>query len=196
MASGFKWQKNCIPICDSLLKCNKNDPFLKRTITGNDKWITYNNMKQKKVLWGGAKWATLNHPKRWYASKGDAVHLVLKEHHVLKLSLFWKIKCWIQTYYFPNGLKAAIKKYLELPNQKSVIFHQDNTRPHVYLQTQHKLIQLGCNVLLCPPYSHYFMPLNYYLFQFLQNSLNGKNFNSLDVYKNHLNQFSTQKFWN
>lgn len=50
-------------------------------------------------------------------------------------------------YYSRNGLKAAIEKYLELPNQKSVIFHQDNTKPHVYLQTQQKI---GTPWLQCP----------------------------------------------
>lgn len=37
------------PICisDSLLKRNKNDPFLKRLVTGDEKWIIYNNVKRK-----------------------------------------------------------------------------------------------------------------------------------------------------
>lgn len=29
----------------------KNNPFFKRTFTGNDKWIIYNNMEYK-MLWG------------------------------------------------------------------------------------------------------------------------------------------------
>ncbi|XP_043498852.1 histone-lysine N-methyltransferase SETMAR-like [Polistes fuscatus] len=38
----------CISICDSLLKLNKIDSFLKRLITGDEKWIVYNNVNQKR----------------------------------------------------------------------------------------------------------------------------------------------------
>ena len=43
-----------ISACDSLLKCNKNIPFLKQIVTGNEKWILYNNMEQK------SSWGKLN----------------------------------------------------------------------------------------------------------------------------------------
>ena len=33
--------------CESLLNRNKIDPFLKRTVTGDEKWITYDNVKRK-----------------------------------------------------------------------------------------------------------------------------------------------------
>lgn len=33
-----------ITICDSLLKRKENDPFFKRIITGDGKWIVYNNV--------------------------------------------------------------------------------------------------------------------------------------------------------
>lgn len=35
-------------ICDSLLKHNKSHTFLKTTITGNKKWIVYNNVDLKR----------------------------------------------------------------------------------------------------------------------------------------------------
>ena len=33
-----------ISICDSLLKRNETDPFLKRIITGDEKWVVYDNV--------------------------------------------------------------------------------------------------------------------------------------------------------
>ena len=36
--------------CESLLNCNKIDPFLKRMVTGDEKWVTYENVKRK-LLW-------------------------------------------------------------------------------------------------------------------------------------------------
>jgi len=35
-----------ISICDSLLKRNENNPFLKRIITGDEKWIVYINVEK------------------------------------------------------------------------------------------------------------------------------------------------------
>ena len=37
-----------ISICEPLLKRNEIEPFLKRMITGDEKWITYNNSVQKR----------------------------------------------------------------------------------------------------------------------------------------------------
>jgi len=40
-----------INICDTLLKRNEIDPFLKRVITGDEKWITYDNTRKRKRSW-------------------------------------------------------------------------------------------------------------------------------------------------
>ena len=37
--------------CDFLLKHNENAPFLKQILMGNEKWILYNNVEQKRS-WG------------------------------------------------------------------------------------------------------------------------------------------------
>ena len=37
-----------VDVCDSLLKRQVNDPFLKRIISGDEKWVVYNNLKRKK----------------------------------------------------------------------------------------------------------------------------------------------------
>ena len=64
--------------------------------------------------------------------------------------------------------------------------------------TRQKLSQLGWEVLIHAPYSPDIAPLDFCLFQSLQNSLNGKNFNSLEGCKRHLEYFFAQKdekFW-
>ena len=93
-----------------------------------------------------------------------------------------------------DQLKAALnKKRPELVNRKRIIFHQDDARPHVSLMTRQKLLQLGWEVLIHPPYSPDIAPLDFHLFQSLQNSLNGKIFGSLEDRKRHLEQFFAQK---
>ncbi|XP_026826501.1 histone-lysine N-methyltransferase SETMAR-like [Ooceraea biroi] len=37
-----------ISICDSLLKRNENNPFLKQIVTGDEKWIVYKNVERKR----------------------------------------------------------------------------------------------------------------------------------------------------
>ena len=52
--------------------------------------------------------------------------------------------------------------------------------------------------MIHPPYSPDIAPSDFHLFRSLQNSLNGKNFNSLEDCKRHLEQFFGQKdkeFW-
>ncbi|XP_071036592.1 histone-lysine N-methyltransferase SETMAR-like [Parasteatoda tepidariorum] len=37
-----------VDVSDSLLKRHENDPFLKRVITGDEKWVVYNNVQLKR----------------------------------------------------------------------------------------------------------------------------------------------------
>ena len=55
-----------------------------------------------------------------------------------------------------NKLNTAVKeKRPELVNRKGVIFHHDNVTPHTSLITRQKLLRLGWEVMLHPPYSHH-----------------------------------------
>ena len=42
---------DCVSIYNSLLKCNKNIPFLKQIVMGDEKWILYTDVAWKKS-WG------------------------------------------------------------------------------------------------------------------------------------------------
>lgn len=91
---------------------------------------------------------------------------------------------------FHIKLKRVIDR---LANRKGVVFHQDNARPHVSLMARQKLLWLRWDVLVHPPYSPDLAPSAYHLFRALQNNLNNKIFSSLDVLKNHLDDFFAQK---
>ena len=72
-------------------------------------------------------------------------------------------------------MKAALhRKHPELVNREHITFHQNNARPRVSLMTRQKLLQLGWEVLIHPPYSPDIAPSDFHLFWSLQNSLNGE----------------------
>ena len=93
-----------------------------------------------------------------------------------------------------NKLNAAFnEKRPKLVNCEGVIFQHDNSTPHISLATSQKLLRFGWEVMLHPPYSPDFAPLEYYLFRSLQNSSNGKTFNDDKAVKSHLVHFFADK---
>ncbi|XP_025155718.1 histone-lysine N-methyltransferase SETMAR-like [Harpegnathos saltator] len=65
-------QKNLldrIHACDSLLKCNEIDPFFKRVVTGDEKWVTYENNRRKRL------WSKRGEPVQTIAKPGQEVTL-------------------------------------------------------------------------------------------------------------------------
>ena len=72
--------------------------------------------------------------------------------------------------------KEIKEKWPELATRKGVIFHQDNARPHTPLVIHKKLLELGWEVMLHPPYIPGLAPSNYYLFRSLRKHLDGKTF--------------------
>ena len=146
------------------------------------------------------KWATTNHtkaslhPKKmmyiWWHWKVVLYYELLPENQMINSNKYCSQL---------DQLKAALdKKCLKWINRPRIIFHQGNARLHVSLMPRQKLLQLGWEVLIHPPYSPDIAPSDFHLFRSLQNSLNGKSFNSLEDCRRHLDQFFAQKdkkFW-
>ena len=182
-----------------LKKHNENDPFLKRLITGDEKWVVY-NIKRKR------SWSRPREPAQTTSKAGIHQKKVL-------LSVWWDYKGIVYFELLPPNrminsvvyieqltkLNNAVKeKRPELTNRKGVVFHHDNVRPHISLVTRQKLLELGWDVLSHPPSIHPDLaPSDYFLFRSLQISLNGKNFNNDDDIKSYLIQFlnKNQKFY-
>ncbi|XP_011154625.2 histone-lysine N-methyltransferase SETMAR-like [Harpegnathos saltator] len=188
-----------ISICESLLKRNKIEPFLKRLITNDEKWITYGNnvrkkswSKQGKAPQSVAKPTRLHAltPKKvilcvWWDWKGIVHHELLPPGRKIDSDLYCRQLARLQL--------AIQKKRPELISKMGVVYHADNARPHTSLTTRQKLRELGWEVLMHPPYSPDLTPSDYHLFPSLQNSLNGVKLVSKEACKNHVAQFFDQK---
>ena len=93
-----------------------------------------------------------------------------------------------------DQMKALLdRKHPELVNRKHRIFHQDKARPRVSLTTRQKLSQPGWEVLSHPPCSPDTAPSVSHLFRSSQNSVNGRNLNSLEDCRDTWNSFLLKK---
>jgi len=93
------------------------------------------------------------------------------------------------------GLKRAIaeKRPEYATRHESIIFHHDNTRPHVSVPVKNYLENSGWDVLAYPTYSPDLAPSNYYLFRSMQSALTGIRFTSEQAIKNWLDSFLVSK---
>ena len=64
------------------------------------------------------------------------------------------------------------------------------------MTTTQILLKLGWEVLIEPLFSLHIAPLDFHLFWSLQNFLSGKNFNSLEDVKKHLEEFFVKNIKN
>ncbi|GFW80326.1 histone-lysine N-methyltransferase SETMAR [Trichonephila clavipes] len=155
-----------VNVCDLLLKRQGNDPFLKRIITGEEKWVVYNNVKCKR------SWS-----KKINRLKAFQKSILIKERScyllggISKESVFFRFYRTIQPSLSSDGHKlndSPKKNRPELIRRKGVVFHQDNARPNVSLVTHQKIFQLEWDTLPHPSYSSDLAPSDYYLFRSLQ----------------------------
>ena len=131
-----------------LLKRTEMEPFLKRIITGDEKWVKYENIKRKR------SWSKADDPPQTISKPGLTKNKVL-------LSVWWDWKGIVHYELLQSGetinsvlycaqldrLNEAIQKERpELAHRKGVVFHHDNARPHTSLMTQNKLTELGWEV--------------------------------------------------
>ena len=187
-----------------LKKRNENDPFLKRLITGDEKWVIYNNIKRKRS-WSRPREpaqttskAGIHQKKFCYQFSGITKELsILNSYHPTERSILLSNDTLLSNW-TTNEKTMQLKKSGPNWQIEKVLYSIITMQGHTSLVTRQKLLELGWDFLPHPPYSPDLAPSDYFLFRSLQNSLNDKNFNNDDDIKSYLIQFfanKNQKFY-
>ncbi|GFV35923.1 mariner Mos1 transposase [Trichonephila clavipes] len=154
-----------ICIGEALDERNEIDPFLKRMVTGDEKWVTYVNIVQNR------SWS-----KRSEASQTVAKPRIMAWKILLCIWWDWKGIIYYDLLPFDQTLNSDLysqqldhlKLAIDLKRPESAnrrgVFHQDNARLHTSVVTLQKLWELGWEVLMHPPYSPDLAPSDYHFF--------------------------------
>lgn len=186
---------NRVSICNSLRIRQQKESFLDRIVTGDEKWVLYDNPhRPHQYLNPGQKPLPTAkpglHPRKvllcvWWDSTG-VIHLEVLE---MGQTVTADIYC-----HQLDRLNQALKvQRPALVNRKGVLLQQDNARPHTAKVTQDKIRDLGWDLLPHPAYSPDIAPSDYHLFRSLRGFLQGKKFANIEVIETALNQFFASK---
>lgn len=194
--------ENRLLTSEFLLQRYKKKSFLHRIVTGDEKWIYYENPKRKKAYVkpgqpGPSQPKQEIHCKKvmlsiWWDQKGVVYYELLRSGQTID-GPFYRTQLM--------RLKRALKE--KRPEWETrhdnVIFHHDNARPHVEKSVKKYLENSDWEILAHPPYSPDLAPSDYHLFRSMQNALTGVRFTSAEGIKNWLDTFLASKneqfFW-
>lgn len=188
-------------VCSALLLRNKNDPFLDRVVTCDEKWLLYDNRKRS-AQWLDQTEAPKHFPKPnlhqqkimvsvWWFAGGIIYHKFLDQ----GCSIDAKVYCSEL-----EEMNIRLRdKQPRLINQRGPILLHDNARPHVAQLTLQKLNDLGFEILPHPPYSPDLSPTDYHLFKHLDHFLHQKQFATKSDIENGFEDFLKSRtpdfFW-
>ena len=141
-------------------------------MTGDEKWIFYDNSKKKKYYAKPGQWYRCHRPQhhgRWF--KDHAQYLMGPN----RSCLLWAAETW--RFHYRRSESVTIDSFelfarktariYEQRHDKVILLH-DNARPHVAKVVKKYLETLKWNVLPHPPYSPDIAPSDYWLFRRMQ----------------------------
>jgi [histone H3]-lysine36 N-dimethyltransferase SETMAR len=182
-------------IAKSNLLRNKKENFLHRIITCDEKWVLYDNVKNRKQ-WLSKGQTPLQMAKPginrskvmlciWWGSLGVIHWELLQSNQTVTSDVYCTQLDRVQ--------QELLKSHASLVNRKGVILLQDNARAHVSTQTKNKISELGWEILPHAPYSPDMSPTDYHIFRSLQHHICTKKYQNLNDVKNDITLFLNQK---
>ena len=158
---------------EKLLELHKKKSFLHRIITDYEKWIHHDNPKPKKsyVKPGQPAKSTAKpnvHGANvmlwiWWDQKGALYYELLKPVGTINGERY-------RTQLIRLKRAIAEKRPKYATRHEAIIFHHDNTRPHVAIPVKNYLENSVWEVLPHSPYGLDLAPSDYHLFRSMQNS--------------------------
>lgn len=189
-------------ICEQLLQRQKRKGFLHRIVTGDEKWVHYDNPKRKK------SWCRPGEPSTstakanihgakimlciWWDQLGVVYYELLQPGETITGERYRT-----QLMRLSRALKEKRPQYFE--RHDKVILQHDNARPHVAQVVKTYLETLKWEVLPHPPYSPDIAPSDYHLFRSMAHGLADQHFRSFEEAKNYIESWIGSKdvdfFW-
>jgi len=175
---------------------------LHRIVTGDEKWIHFDNPKRRNAYMKPRQPASSTakpniHGAKvmlciWWDQKGVLYYELLKSGETINGERY-------RTQLVRLKRAIAEKRPEYATRQDAIIFQHDNDRLHVAIPVKNYLKNSGWEVLPHPPFSPYLAPSDYHLFRSMQNALTGIRFTSEQGIRNWLDSFSAAKpaqfFW-
>jgi len=168
-------------ICEMLLERQTRKGFLHRIITGDEKWISYDNRKRK-AGWVKPGELVPSTPKPnihglktmlciWWDQKGVIYHELLEQSETINGERYR-----LQLIRLKRALHEKRPEWED--RHEKVIIQHDNARPHIHWAVKKYIEGTNWEVLPHPPYSPDIAPSDYHLFRSMQSALSGERFNS------------------
>ncbi len=156
---------------------DEEESILSRLITGDEKWIRYQNPDNRPQWLSPTETPSPRiskplHPKKnllcvWWDCRGIIYQEVLGDNETITAEKYSNQLML---------LDQAIKNKRPEIYEKGVILQHDNARPHVAKSTKKVINNLGWEVLVHPPYSPDLAPSDYHLFRSMSTPLRGVSF--------------------
>lgn len=190
-------------VCEMLLLRHERKAFLHRVVTGDEKWIYFQNPKRKK------SWVTPGQPSTssarpdrfgkktmlcvWWDQKGVVYYELLKPGETVNTDRYRQQMI--------NLSHALIEKRPEWAHRHAkVILQHDNAPAHSARLSKETISSLGWEFLPHPPYSPDLAPSDYHLFSSMGHSLAEQHFNNFEDVRKWLDEWISNKdeafFWN
>lgn len=183
-------------MCELLLQRQRRKGFLHRIVTGDEKWIHYDNPKRRKS-WGHPGHASTSSAKPnihgsklllciWWDQQGVIYYELLKPNETITGERYR-----LQLMRLSRALKEKRPLY-EQRHDKVILLH-DNARPHVAKPVKTYLETLQWDVLPHPPYSPDIAPSDFHLFRSMAHGLADQRFQSFEEAKKWIDSWIASK---
>lgn len=185
-----------IAACRKHLAEHKKHSFLHRIVTGDEKWVYYENPKRKAAYVDPGQPGP-SQPKRdihcqkvmlciWWDQKGVVYYELLNPDETVTADRYRRQL---------SNLARALNEKRPAIARKSykVLFHDDNARPHRAKTAQNKVEELGWDRLDQPAYSPDLAPSDYHLFRSMQMDLSDIRFRNAEEVRNWVDDWLDKK---